>query len=97
MQENKNLVLSKRARVDALPRLEILPNEVACKHGSATGELDPRQLYYLTTRGFSLDEAKALVVRGFALEGLCGLSPESALYVAAECLVSGLVAKVVKA
>ncbi|MBM3381133.1 MAG: SufD family Fe-S cluster assembly protein [Betaproteobacteria bacterium] len=75
-QVNKNLVLSKRARVDSMPRLRILPDEVACKHGSATGELDSKQIHYLMTRGFSELAAKELVVRGFVREGLSQL-PES--------------------
>jgi Fe-S cluster assembly protein SufD len=95
-QVNKNLVLSKRARVDAQPRLEILPNEVSCKHGSATGELDGKQLYYLTSRGFSQEEAKAMVVRGFALEGLCGLSAEHPFSQMAEDVVGGLVHSLVR-
>ena len=64
-QENKNLLLNPRARVDASPRLEILPNAVACKHGSATGELDAQQVFYLCSRGFSPEKAKAIVLHSF--------------------------------
>ena len=78
-QVNKNLVLSKRARIDSMPRLRILPDEVSCKHGSATGELDSKQIHYLMTRGFSEHEAKELVVRGFVLEGLLQLPEGSSL------------------
>lgn len=96
VQINKNLVLSKRARIDSLPRLEILPNEVSCKHGSATGEIDARQLYYLSTRGFTEEQGKALVIRGFALEGVAALPQSSSLFPIAEDAVSGLIARVVK-
>ena len=78
-QINKNLLLSKRSRIDSLPRLEIVPNEVSCKHGSASGEVDSKQVYYLMTRGFSESEARALVVQSFAAEGLASLPEESFL------------------
>lgn len=76
-QVNKNLLLSKRARIDSMPKLRILPDEVACKHGSATGEIDAKQVHYLMTRGFTERAAKELVARGFCLEGLKHLSEES--------------------
>lgn len=64
-QENKNLLLSRTARADSEPRLEIIPNDVSCKHGSATSELDPKQLYYLRSRGFDPEQAKQMVVKSF--------------------------------
>ena len=78
-QINKNLVLSKRARIDAMPRLRILPDEVSCKHGSATGEIDSKQMYYLQTRGFSEQQAREQIVGGFILDGLAQLPEESHL------------------
>ncbi|WGL59389.1 SufD family Fe-S cluster assembly protein [Pigmentibacter sp. JX0631] len=83
-QLNKNLLLSKQARVDASPRLEILPNDVVCKHGSATGEVDQKQLYYMATRGFSPTEAKKLIIHSFARETLNNLSEASVLLPIAE-------------
>ncbi|APJ03370.1 SufB/SufD family protein [Silvanigrella aquatica] len=83
-QNNKNLLLSKNARVDASPRLEILPNDVMCKHGSATGELDAKQLYYMATRGFSLNEARKMIVKSFVAESLINLESETLLSVMAE-------------
>jgi hypothetical protein len=78
-QVNKNLLLSKRARIDAMPRLRILPDEVACKHGSATGELDSKQMYYLQSRGFTEQQAKEQIVSGFIFDGLSCLPQESIL------------------
>jgi Fe-S cluster assembly protein SufD len=68
VQINKNLILSKDARVDSLPRLKILPNEVSCKHGSASGELDPQALFYLLSRGFSEQESSEMLIASFAVE-----------------------------
>lgn len=67
-QTNKNILLNSRARVDSIPRLEISPNDVLCKHGSATSELDKKQLYYLHTRGFDKNESKKLLMSSFLYE-----------------------------
>lgn len=93
IQANKNLLLSKLARVDAAPRLEILPNDVVCKHGSATGELDQKQLYYLATRGLSATEAKKLIIHSFAREALNQFSESSSLLNVAESCLEFLLTK----
>jgi Fe-S cluster assembly scaffold protein SufB len=88
LQENKNLLVGKRSRVDAMPRLEILPNDVVCKHGSATGQLDVRHTYYLGTRGFSEEEARIMIVRGFVRDGLSALPFEHPLQGLADTLLT---------
>jgi Fe-S cluster assembly protein SufD len=65
-QSNDNLLLSNRAEVNTQPRLEILADEVACKHGATVGQLDDTALYYLRTRGIDADEARRLLINGFA-------------------------------
>lgn len=79
LQENRNLLLSPQARADALPRLEILPNDVVCKHGSATGELDATQLYYLMSRGLSPLQARKMIIASFAKGALTAFAPEHIL------------------
>ena len=65
-QANDNLLLSRRAEVNTQPRLEILADEVACKHGATVGQLDDTALYYMRTRGIAADEARRLLINGFA-------------------------------
>jgi Fe-S cluster assembly protein SufD len=65
-QANDNLLLSDRAEANSQPRLEILADEVACKHGSTVGQLDDQALYYLRSRGIGADEARRLLINGFA-------------------------------
>ncbi len=65
-QSNDNLLLSNRAEVNTQPRLEILADEVACKHGATVGQLDDTALYYLRSRGIGVDEARRLLINGFA-------------------------------
>lgn len=65
-QSNDNLLLSNRAEINTQPRLEILADEVACKHGATVGQLDETALYYLRSRGIPVDEARRLLINGFA-------------------------------
>jgi Fe-S cluster assembly protein SufD len=65
-QSNDNLLLSNRAEVNTQPRLEILADEVACKHGATVGQLDDTALYYLRTRGIGSEQARRLLINGFA-------------------------------
>ena len=65
-QSNDNLLLSNRAEVNTQPRLEILADEVACKHGATVGQLDDTAMYYLRSRGINAADARRLLINGFA-------------------------------
>jgi Fe-S cluster assembly protein SufD len=64
-QENRNLLLSERARVDTIPELEILTDDVSCSHGATATPLDREQIFYLQSRGLTATEAVRVIVRGF--------------------------------
>jgi Fe-S cluster assembly protein SufD len=65
-QENRNLLLSKKAKADSDPVLEILTNDVIrVSHGVTAGPVDEEQLYYLESRGISREAAQDLLVRAF--------------------------------
>ena len=64
-QANRNLVLSKEARADSIPGLEILADDVRCTHGATVGKIDPEEIFYLMARGIPEYEARRLVVEGF--------------------------------
>ena len=64
-QANRNLMLSPAARADSIPKLEIEANDVRCTHGATVGQVDPDQLFYLQSRGFSEREAQNTLVHGF--------------------------------
>lgn len=64
-QANRNLVLSKTARADSIPGLEIKANDVRCTHGATVGKIDADQEFYLQSRGLLPVEAKRLIVEGF--------------------------------
>jgi len=63
-QENRNLLLSDSARAESIPELEILTQEVQCKHGATVGPIDLMQLFYLTSRGIPPTEAVRMIVSG---------------------------------
>ncbi len=64
-QANRNLVLSKNARADSIPGLEIMADDVRCTHGATVGKIDLEELFYLRSRGIELNDAQRLIVEGF--------------------------------
>jgi Fe-S cluster assembly protein SufD len=67
-QSNKNLLLTKEAKVYSKPQLQIYADDVKCSHGSSTGQLDEEALFYLRSRGIGREEAKRVLVYAFAGE-----------------------------
>ncbi len=65
-QTNRNLLLSREALVHSTPQLQILADDVRCKHGSTTGQMDPQALFYLRSRGIGELEARRLLTYAFA-------------------------------
>jgi Fe-S cluster assembly protein SufD len=58
-------VLSRGARADSIPGLEILADDVRCTHGATVGQLDEEQIFYVLSRGVPRAEAEKVVVDGF--------------------------------
>jgi Fe-S cluster assembly protein SufD len=64
-QEARALLLSEHAKADAIPKLEIIANDVRCTHAGAIGQVDAEQKFYLMSRGIPEREAERLIVTGF--------------------------------
>ena len=64
-QVNRNLILSRSARADSIPGLEIEANDVRCTHGATNSPVNRDELFYCMARGLSRGEAERLIVRGF--------------------------------
>jgi Fe-S cluster assembly protein SufD len=64
-QANRNLVLSRKAKADSIPGLEILADDVRCTHGATVGKIDPDESFYLQSRGIPQRDAEQLIVEGF--------------------------------
>ena len=88
-QENRNLLLSEQCRAESIPELEIMTDEVRCKHGATVGPIDQDQLFYLASRGLTPADATRMVVSGF-LEATLRHLPEGV----AESLREEMVARV---
>ena len=67
-QTNKNLLLSDDASADTKPQLEIYADDVKCTHGATIGQLNDESIFYLRSRGMSLDTAKQMLIHAFAGE-----------------------------
>jgi FeS assembly protein SufD len=59
------LLLSKGARIDSIPALEIAANDVQAFHGATVGALDDEHVFYAMSRGFSREEAERMIALGF--------------------------------
>jgi Fe-S cluster assembly protein SufD len=70
IQNNRNLLLSRAAKVNTLPQLEIYADDVKCTHGATVGQLDEQALYYLQTRGIDPKQGHAMLTFAFANEVL---------------------------
>lgn len=64
-QSNKGIVLGAKSRLDANPLLLIDEFDVIASHGAAIGKIDDEQLYYLMSRGLTLNAAERLIISGF--------------------------------
>ena len=76
-QTNRNLLLSKDARVDTKPQLEIFADDVKCAHGATVGQLEDEELFYLISRGLHPELAQNLLTFGFAEEVIDKIKIES--------------------
>ena len=70
----KNLLLSEDAKAEAIPELEVLSDDVSAAHGAASSSVDPEQIHYLMTRGFSREDAKKEILEGFLISSFANFS-----------------------
>jgi Fe-S cluster assembly protein SufD len=75
-QRNNNILLSKSAKMNSKPQLEIYNDDVKCSHGATTGQLDTDALFYLRSRGIAYEEARHLLMYAFADEVISKISLE---------------------
>ncbi len=67
-QTNRNLCLTREARMYTQPQLEIYADDVKCGHGATVGQLDENALFYMRQRGISEKEARLLLMFAFVNE-----------------------------
>jgi len=64
-QKSESLVLSSQARINTIPGLEILNNDVKCSHGAVVRRLSKEELFYLQARGLDQKQSETLLINGF--------------------------------
>lgn len=67
-QNSKAILLEAGAYMASRPQLEIYIDELEASHGSTTGQLDDKQLFYLQSRGITRLEARKMLIQAFANE-----------------------------
>ncbi|HEV7529908.1 MAG TPA: SufD family Fe-S cluster assembly protein [Solirubrobacteraceae bacterium] len=60
-----SMMLSPKARVDAIPSVLVSSDDVSASHGGTVGELDETAIFYMQTRGLDRPSAVRVIVEGF--------------------------------
>jgi Fe-S cluster assembly scaffold protein SufB len=60
-----SMMLSPKARVDAIPSVLVSADDVSASHGGTVGELDEAAIFYMQTRGLDRAAAVRVIVEGF--------------------------------
>jgi Fe-S cluster assembly scaffold protein SufB len=83
-----SMMLSPKARIDAIPSVLVSADDVSASHGGTVGELDETAIFYMQSRGLDRPTAVRVIVEGF-FEPLVAELQDEAL----EELVRGRVAE----
>ncbi len=67
-QLSRNLLLSNYAKIDTKPQLEIVADDVKCMHGATISQLNEDEIFYMRSRGLTLEEASKLQLRSYYQE-----------------------------
>jgi Fe-S cluster assembly protein SufD len=59
------MMLSPKARVDAIPSVLVSSDDVSASHGGTVGELDESSIFYMQSRGLDRAAAVRIIVEGF--------------------------------
>jgi Fe-S cluster assembly protein SufD len=86
-QSSRNLLLTPLAEINTRPQLEILVDEVQCRHGATTGTLDAEQIFYLVSRGLDPAAARAVLTYAFCRDVIRRV-PVAAVRAAAEAALA---------
>ena len=62
----ESLMLDDNSRSDTIPVNDIRNDEIEFSHEAKIGKISDKAIFYLMSRGLSEDDARAMIVRGFA-------------------------------
>ena len=60
-----SMMLSPKARIDAIPSVLVSADDVSASHGGTVGELDETAIFYMQSRGLDRPTAVRVIVEGF--------------------------------
>jgi Fe-S cluster assembly protein SufD len=60
-----SMMLSPKARIDAIPSVLVSADDVSASHGGTVGELDETSIFYMQSRGLDRASAVRVIVEGF--------------------------------
>lgn len=64
----RTLLLSDRAKIWAIPSLEIIADDVACTHGATISDLSEEEMFYLRSRGLDKIQSRNMLMYAFVDE-----------------------------
>ena len=90
--QTHSMLLSPKAKGDAIPSLIVKTDNVSASHGGTVGEIDEEQVYYMMTRGISRQDAVRTLVEGYFEEVVQRLHDESLERIVRERIAAKLAA-----
>jgi Fe-S cluster assembly protein SufD len=76
----RSLLVTKKAKVKAMPSLQIQADDVVCSHGATVAKLNESEVFYLMSRGLDRRSAQELLLVAFPQDlvgGLMKLAPRA--------------------
>jgi hypothetical protein len=64
----RTILLTDKARIWAMPSLEIIADDVVCAHGATVSDLSQEELFYLRSRGLDTTMSRNLLMYAFVDE-----------------------------
>jgi Fe-S cluster assembly protein SufD len=86
-----SMMLSPKARIDAIPSVLVSADDVSASHGGTVGELDETAIFYMQSRGLDRPTAVRVIVEGF-FEPLIGELEDEALEELVRAKIAGKLA-----
>ena len=90
--QTHSMLLSPKAKGDAIPSLVVKTDNVSASHGGTVGEIDEEQIFYMMTRGISRQDAVRTLVEGYFEEVVQRLHDESLERIVRERIAAKLTA-----
>lgn len=75
--EERFLLVSKSAKAQTDPQLEIETDDVKASHAASCGPVDPMQVFYLCSRGIPKQEAVRMLSEAFLMPALSAMPKEA--------------------